>query len=118
MRIPIASNELNEAAGRSPGRFQEKRGGKGGRGCVPAQWFRLQRGWERAMEWVSGTAEMPRSGHPEQKPPTAGPSGDRPGLGALPLLLEASRQAGGSFSSSPAPVTAKANRVPATPNGR
>lgn len=68
------------------------------------------------MEWVSGTAEMPVSGHPRQELPTAGLSGDKPGLGALPLLLEASRQAGGSFSSSSAPVTAKANRVPATPN--
>lgn len=48
----------------------------------------------------------------------AGPCGDKPGLGALPLLLEASRQVGGSFSSSPALVTAKAIRVPATPNRR
>lgn len=38
-RIPTASNELNEVAGRSPGRFQEKRAqrweGTGGQGCAP-----------------------------------------------------------------------------------
>lgn len=67
------------------------------------------------MQWVSGTAETPVSGHPGQELPTAGPSGDKPGLGALPLRLGASRQAG-SFSSSPALVTAKADRVPAPPN--
>lgn len=82
-----------------------------------------QRGWERATERVGGTAEMPISRHSGQEGsragarPMAGPSGDKPGQGALPLFLEAAWQAGGSFSSLPALVTTNANPVPATANG-
>lgn len=75
------------------------------------------------MERVGGTAEMPVSRHSGQEGsgagghPMAGPSGDKPGRGALPLFLEAAWQAGGSFSSLPALVTTNANPVPATANG-
>lgn len=49
------------------------------------------------VECVSGTAEMPMSGHPGQEPTAARPSGDKPGLGALPVL-EASRQQAAGLS--------------------
>lgn len=122
MHIPTASNELNEAAGRSPGPLPGKEGsGQGGAiGGAPQPWLGAagpDRGWERAMERVGGTAAMPVSGQEGSGAgarPTTGPSGDKLSPGALPGN---GGRAGGLFSSLPALVTAHTNPVPTAPNG-